>query len=501
MAVSASNAAAGDRANPASYQGSLTMHIAFWTVGVLIDLAVIVRAILLKDREPVARAAWVLLIIVLPGSGAVLYLLFGEPWMSRRFRQQADGIYKELLECASSAAPSDSIETCAGAFHNAFKTCEGLSQWLTAPGNVARVAKDSDAAIAMIVDDIEQAQRTVHLSFYIWLSDHNGLKVVDAICAAARRGVRCRIVTDSIGSRTFIRSRHWTAMRDAGASLCASLKVPFGLAFLAGHRVDLRNHRKIVVIDGQITYCGSQNCADPAFLIKKKFAPWVDIMIRYQGPIVRQAEVIFASDWSVETGEDLRDLIRQTDPAPVDGGFDAITTGTGPLSPKGAMTDIFVGVLSAAQYDVVISTPYFAPDTTLLDAIIGAARRGVEVKIIFPHRNDSRAVGSISRAYYPELAEAGVRVFEYLGGLLHAKTVVADAVVGLVGSANMDRRSLDLNFENNVLFNSAELCREVSAHQQQWINQSIEIKPEAIARRSIVREFGDNLLTMVAPLF
>ena len=279
------------------------------------------------------------------------------------------------------------------------------------------------------------------------------------------------------------------------------MKVPFGLAFLAGHRVDLRNHRKIVVIDGQITYCGSQNCADPAFLIKKKFAPWVDIMIRYQGPIVRQAEVIFASDWSVETGEDLRDLIRQTDPAPVDGGFDAITTGTGPLSPKGAMTDIFVGVLSAAQYDVVISTPYFAPDTTLLDAIIGAARRGVEVKIIFPHRNDSRAVGSISRAYYPELAEAGVRVFEYLGGLLHAKTVVADAVVGLFGSANMDRRSLDLNFENNVLFNSAELCREVSAHQQQWINQSIEIKPEAIARRSIVREFGDNLLTMVAPLF
>jgi len=255
------------------------------------------------------------------------------------------------------------------------------------------------------------------------------------------------------------------------------------------------------VIDGQITYCGSQNCADPAFLVKNKFAPWVDIMIRYQGPIVWQAEVIFASDWSVETGEDLRELIKQTDPAPIDGGFDAITTGTGPLSPKGAMTQIFVAAISAARHSIVISTPYFAPDTTLLAAIVGAGRRGVEVTIIFPHRNDSRAVGSISRAYYPELAEAGVRIFEYQGGLLHAKTLVADAAIGLVGSANMDRRSLDLNFENNVLFSSAQLCRDVSAHQQRWLGQSIEIKRETITRRSILREFGDNLLTMVAPLF
>jgi cardiolipin synthase len=479
----------------------MTMHIAFWTASVLIDLAVIVRAILLKDREPVARAAWVLLILVLPGVGAVLYLLFGEPWMSRRFRRQADGIYRELLDCATSDDRPDSIEAGEGAFCNAFKTCEGISLWPTATGNVASVAQDSDTAIAMIVDDIGRAERTVHVSFYIWLSDHNGLKVVEAICAAARRGVRCRVVADAIGSRPFIRSAHWTAMRDAGASLCASLQVPLGLAFLAGHRVDLRNHRKIVVIDGQITYCGSQNCADPAFLVKKKFAPWVDIMIRYQGPIVRQAEVIFASDWSVETGEDLRELIRQTDPAPVDGGFDAIAAGTGPLSPKGAMTDIFVAVLSAARHGVVISTPYFAPDTTLRDAIVAAARRGVAVSIIFPHRNDSRAVGSISRAYYPELAAAGVRIFEYRGGLLHAKTLVADAAVGLVGSANMDRRSLDLNFENNVLFSSAELCRDVSAHQQRWLDHSIEIKPEAITRRSIVRKFGDNLLTMVAPLF
>lgn len=479
----------------------MTIHAAFWTVGILIDLSVMVRAILLKDREPIARAAWVLMIVVLPLGGAVAYLLFGEPWMSRRFRRQADGIYKELLECASPVSRSERSEAGKDTFLNAFRTCEGISKWHTVPGNVASVAQDSDAAIEMIVGDIGRAERTVHLSMYIWLGDHNGLKVADAICAAARRGVRCRIIADAIGSRSFIRSRHWTAMSDAGASLCSSLKVPLGLAFLAGRRVDLRNHRKIVVIDGQITYCGSQNCADPAFLIKKKFAPWVDIMIRYEGPIVRQAEIIFVSDWTVETGEDLRDLIRHTEPAPIVGGFDAIASGTGPLSPKGAMTGIFVAVIAAAQHSLVITTPYFAPDTTLLAAIVSAARRGVAVSIVFPHRNDSRALGSISRAYYPELAEAGARIFEYRGGLLHAKTIVADGAVGLVGSANMDRRSLDLNFENNVLFNSVELCGDVSAHQQRWLSKCIEIKREAITRRLILREFGDNLLTMIAPLF
>ncbi len=477
------------------------LHSLFWAAALLIQLAVVVRAILVRDREPAARAAWVLLLFVLPLAGPVIYLLFGEPWVSRRFQKRADGVYKQLAACVADVVRPVPCEVAEGSFRNAFAICEGVSHWPTATGNKGQVAPDSDAAIAGIVADIDGAALTVHLSFYIWLTDTNGLKVVEAVCRAAARGVTCRVVADAIGSRAMIRSPHWKRMAAAGAHLCASLKVPFGLAFLAGHRIDLRNHRKIVVVDGRATWCGSQNCADPAFLPKRKFAPWVDIFIRYEGPIVRQAEVIFASDWSVETGEDLREHIIRTDPAPIAGGFDAITVGTGPLSPKKAMTDIFTGVLAAARHSLVVTTPYFAPDTTLLDAIVAAARRGVDVRIVFPRRNDSRAVGAISRAYYPQLAGAGVRIFEYGGGLLHAKTLVADETVALVGSSNMDRRSLDLNFENNVLFRSEQLCREVIAMQHKWFAETVEIRAEDIARRSIVRRFGDNVLTMVAPLF
>lgn len=473
-------------------------RVAFGIALLAVHIAVILRAVLLEGREPYARTAWLMLLVGLPGIGTVLYLLFGEPWISKAYRRRATRAYEQLLPYAPRPALRFEDESEVG---NVFRTCEAASRWSVAAGNSASVAPDSDAAIAMIVADIDAAQRSVHLSFYIWLSDRNGTTVVEAVCRAARRGVTCRIVADAIGSRALVRSAQWRAMRDAGAHLCASLKVPLGLGFLAGHRTDLRNHRKIVVIDDRITYCGSQNCADPAFLPKRRFAPWVDILIRFEGPVARQANLIFASAWTAETGEDLRPTIAESEPAPFAGGFSAIAVGTGPLSPRATMTEIFVAVLAASRESATITTPYFAPDPPLIGAIVAAARRGVDLRIIFPHRNDSQIVGAISRAYYPILAKAGVRIFEYRGGLLHAKTLIVDGRLGLVGSSNMDRRSLDLNFENNVLFDSADLSAEVCKHQNAWFAESIEIDHGGVAARSLPRRFVDNLLTMVAALF
>ena len=424
-------------------------------------------------------------------------MLFGERWVSTAFRDRARECYEVLLHYAPSASTSPLSPASTGAF----STCEAASRWPLSTGNKAHVASGSDAAITSVVADIDAATHTVHLSFYIWLGDRNGTKVIDAICRAAKRGVTCRIVADAIGSRALIRSDHWKAMRQAGARVYASLPVPLGLGFLAGHRTDLRNHRKIIVIDGGITWCGSQNCADPAFLPKRKFAPWVDIFIRYEGPIARQAELIFASAWMAETGEDMRPVLTVDPPQALPSGFPAIAVGTGPLSPNATMTDIFVAVLAAARERAVITTPYFAPDPPLLNAIVAAARRGVQVTIIFPERNDSWIVGAISRAYYPVMARAGAQIFEFRSGLLHAKTLVVDDLLALVGSANMDRRSLDLNFENNVLFDSADVAAEVGEHQRRWLAQSIEIGHAGIAGRSLPRRLVDNILTMAAPLF
>lgn len=475
----------------------LSLKGALWLTLVIIHIAVIVRAVLLQGRDAYSRAAWLLLLLALPGIATILYLLFGEPWISTAFRRRSRDAYEMLLPYAPPADDGAAFPD----IRNPFRTCEAAARWPVSVGNRARLAASADEAIDMIVADIDAATRTVHLSFYIWLADRNGLKVVDAVCRAAARGIVCRIVADAIGSRALIRSQHWRTMRESGAHLCASLPAPLGLGIVAGHRTDLRNHRKIAVIDGGTTWCGSQNCADAAFLPKRKFAPWVDILIRYQGPVARQAELIFASGWMAETGEDMRPIFATDLPTPLPDSFAAIAVGTGPLSPRATMTDIFVALLAAACERVVVTTPYFAPDPPLLDAIVAAARRGVHLTIVFPRRNDSRIVGAISKAYYPLLARAGVHIHEFRGGLLHAKTLVVDGRLALVGSANMDRRSLDLNFENNILFESPDLCADVGKRQDEWLADATEVDANVVAARSLPRQFIDNLLTMAGPIF
>jgi cardiolipin synthase len=386
-------------------------------------------------------------------------------------------------------------------FVGTFLTCEALSQFATTDHNTVLLATDSNAAIDLLVDDIAAARDSVHISFYIWLTDNNGLKIVEAVRAASARGVTCRITADAIGSRDLIRSTHWKSMQESGARLCASLSAPTGLGLIAAYRLDLRNHRKIVVIDNWITYCGSQNCADPEFLIKARFAPWVDIMLRFTGPVAVQNQLIFASAWTVETGEDLTAWLERAEPPRGEGDVLAIAFATGPLSVKGAMSEAFVSVIYAAQHEVIISTPYFVPDPPLLAAIVSCARRGVETSLILPKRNDSRAIGAISRALYPQMISAGVKIFEYSGGLLHSKTLVADRVVSLIGSANMDRRSLELNFENNILLYSDDMSREIHQRQITYLSTSIEITRTDVEIRSFYQIFIQNMTTMVSAIF
>ena len=467
----------------------------------LLHLAVIVRAIMVEGRDPYSRMSWVLALSLFPLLGILAYAMLGEPWMSGRFRRKANRIYKRLenLPVATSAgAPLDRLPQ---HFGGPFRTCERLSQSAVTDCNNVILANDSNAAIDMLVDDINAARDSVHLSFYIWLDDDNGLKVVETVRSAASRGVTCRITADAIGSRSLIRSRLWARMKDSGAKLCASLSAPVGLGPIAAHRLDLRNHRKIVVIDNHITYCGSQNCADPEFRVKARFAPWVDIMLRFTGPVAIQNQLIFASAWTVETGEDLTPWLAKIEHSQNDGNVLAIAFATGPLSLKGAMSDAFASLIYSAEQEVVISTPYFVPDPPLLAAIISCARRGVETLLILPKRNDSRAIGAISRAFYPQLIAAGVRVFEYRNGLLHSKTVVADRSVSLIGSANMDRRSLELNFENNILLYSPSFSRKIRERQEAYIAGSTEVTQAAVENRSFVHRFLENLATMGSAIY
>jgi cardiolipin synthase len=380
-----------------------------------------------------------------------------------------------------------------------FRLGSSISEFEPIGGNTADLLPDSNATIDAMVADIDAAKDHVHVLFYIWLTDTNGCKIVEALKRAAARGIACRAMVDDLGSRLMTRSKHWQDMQEAGVQVAAALPIGNPLLRPFRGRIDLRNHRKIVVIDGRITYCGSQNCADPEFRIKAEYAPWVDAVMRFEGPIAWQNQYLFASDWMTYVDEDLTTLLRR--PLPVrQSGIPAQVIGTGPTIRYSAMPELFESLMFAAQRELVITTPYYVPNESMQDSLRTAAYRGVDTTIIFPARNDSWVVGAASRSYYNDLLNAGVKIYEYVGGLLHTKSLTLDGEVTLIGSANMDRRSFDLNYENNILCYDPELTAVMRQRQQDYIASSNPITREMVASWPLSRRLLNNTIAMLGPV-
>ncbi|MCG6929892.1 MAG: cardiolipin synthase [Desulfofustis sp.] len=468
---------------------------------VSIQLALIARALLRPHRDPASRIAWIVVIVSLPFAGFMAYLLLGETSIGRRRVEQMKEIIAQLPDPGKLAGTDDEYQKPAipERLLHLFLVGRTVNGFDPIGGNRAELMKDSNAAIQAMVTDIDNARETVHLIFYIWLADNNGCRIVEALKRAAARGVTCRAIADDLGSRNMISSTHWQAMREAGVHLASALPIGNPLLRPLKGRIDLRNHRKIVVIDNQITYCGSQNCADPEFLVKAKYAPWVDAMMRFEGPIARQNQYLFASDWQAEAGEDISVLLRQPRP-PLQCGMTAQVIGTGPTVRFSAMPEVFESLMYGARRELIISTPYYVPDESMQSALCACARRGVDTTIIFPARNDSWIVGAASRSYYHDLLASGVSIFEYQGGLLHTKSLTLDGEITLIGSANMDRRSFDLNYENNILFYDPSMTAEMRQRQQEYLNNSTAVTADMVKQWNWQRRLWHNTIAMLGPL-
>jgi cardiolipin synthase len=282
--------------------------------------------------------------------------------------------------------------------------------------------------------------------------------------------------------------------------LARALPVGNPLLRVLGGRIDLRNHRKIAVIDGTVTYCGSQNCADPEFRIKPKYAPWVDAMMRFEGPIARQNQRLFASDWMTHADDEIDALLRGPPPAPAAGGFTAQVIGTGPTVRHSAMPEMFASLIYSARQELLVTTPYYVPNEAMQAALCASARRGVATALVVPARNDSRVVAAASRSYYAELLDAGVILYEYHGGLLHTKSLTVDGEMLLIGSANMDRRSFNLNYENNILVHDAALTAALRERQRDYIARATRVDPGTVAAWGWRRRLWNNAVAMLGPV-
>jgi cardiolipin synthase len=448
-----------------------------------------------QRRSAAASRTWLLLIFLLPWPGLFIYAVFGRIYVSKRRigRQIRASHHIRAVQAQMRVRSYTRPELPADA--NAIVTfATRLGDFEPFGGNQVELLTDYDGAINRLLSDIEQARYHVHLLYYIFGDDNTGHKVADALARAAKRGVPCRVLMDAVGSKRALR-RLAPKMRANGVQVHAML--PVNLFRRNAARFDLRNHRKIAVIDGRIGYTGSQNIVDAGFV---KGFPNEELTLRVTGPVVIQLQAVFLADQYFESGE----ALEHPELFP-----DLATTGTsiaqvvpsGPGYQRENGQELMVALLYSARERVVITTPYFVPDEPFLQAVRSAVLRGVEVNLCLSEHANQLVTQFAQRSYYDELLAASVRIHLYQPHFLHAKHLSIDGDICLIGSTNIDIRSFALNSEVNILIYDKEVAARLRAVQETYFAHSrlvdaAEWKKRPLFIRTVqgVARLADSLL-------
>ncbi len=465
--------------------------------------------IIMRRLSSGSTLSWLLVVLALPFGGAALYLFIGESRLGRRRARRENGIqpfFELYLTVHRSRAANEDLDPTSPS-HPAIALADSLTRLPVLGGNDIELLDPSEAYLERLVADIDAAERSVHMVSYIWDVGGKADAIAESVMRAARRGVRCRVAVDAIGSARFLKDPIAGRMRDAGVDLIEVL--PVGILRALFVRADHRNHRKIVVIDGLLAYTGSMNVADPRIFKKGAdgYGPWVDAMLRIQGPIVESFDLIFLQDWEIERGPGMDEVdplfffraMDLTCPLPAGDSFaQVIPSGPGRLN--GSAHLVLVSMIYAAQHEVVMTTPYFVPDLTVQTALVSAARRGVDVKLVVPRQVDSRLVHYASMAFFDELVEAGVSIHLFREGLIHTKSITIDGRSSLFGTLNLDPRSFWLNFELMLLIDDAAVTGEIRDLQLRYIAASEPLDAERWKARPAWRRLVENVVQIFSPL-
>ncbi len=425
-----------------------------------------------QKRSASASRAWLLLIFLLPWPGLLVYAFFGRAFLPRRrlrrqkrleqhLREKREGV-RDALSAAEDLSPNARPLAVLG---------QDLGGFRPLGGNAVELLPDYSAAIDRLVADIDGASNTVHLLFYIFEDDGTGRRVAESLLRAAKRGVTCRVMMDALGSKRGLR-RLGPRLRAGGVEVTEAM--PVGLLRRHTARYDLRNHRKVAVVDGRISYAGSQNIVDGLFV---KGYPNEELWARVEGPVVLQLQAVFLSDYYCETGV-MFDGPEFFPLEPAAGASSCQVVPSGPSYRRENGQELIVEMLYTARERLCITTPYFIPDDPFLEALRTAARRGVEVRLILSMHANQPLSQLAQRAYYDDLLEVGIRLHLYEPRFLHAKHLTVDSEVALVGSTNMDIRSFALNEEINLLVYDPEVVARVRAIQERYLARSEELTLE-----------------------
>jgi cardiolipin synthase len=446
-------------------------------------------------RTPAAAKGWLLLIFFEPWVGLLLYLLIGRAKLPRRQREQLARLPQAMARVIAQLANHPNVfhPEVGPALSQAVTLVENLGGMPILGGNAVELLMDYDGTIARLIADIDRADNHIHLLFYIFADDLTTAPIVDALGRAAKRGVRCRVLADALGSRSGLRTLR---PRLTALGVAVQEMLPVSLFPWRKARLDLRNHRKIAVIDGRIGYTGSQNlvAAD-----SKEGILYEELMVRVTGPVVLDLQYIFAADWFLETDEVLDGPAEFPGPE-IAGGVPAQALASGPAFPTQNNQRLIVALVHGARKRVVLTTPYFIPDEPLLQAMQTAVFRGVEVHLVVSEKADQLFVSLAQQSYYEELLEAGVQIHLYRKTFLHAKHLSIDDALALIGSSNLDIRSFALNAEVMLMIYDSGVTALLAAEQQRYYANSRLLTVATWEQRSFRSQVAQNLARLLSPL-
>lgn len=455
-------------------------------------------AIFMENRNPSSTMAWILVLALLPIVGLVLYFLLGQNYFKRRkFDKKAEEDRKsfERIDHNGNLLPRDLSQFSPGQ-QRLLQMSQRLARTPFSMATRTRVLTNGEETFSTLLKELKKARHHIHMEYYIYRADEIGREIQKTLIERAKAGVEVRFMYDAVGSlglpQSFINE-----LRAAGVKVGVYGEVRF---LALSSRVNYRNHRKIVVIDGNTGFIGGLNVGDEYLSRSKTYGFWRDTHILVKGEAVRSMQVIFLQDWQYVTGEKIMDL-EYLSPQLEQGCSGAVQViASGPDNEDKVLKSVFFAMITSAKKSIWLATPYFIPDDDILTALRVAALSGIDVRILFPAKPDKRLPFLASHSYFPTLLEAGVKIYEYEKGFLHSKLLIADGEVATVGTANMDMRSFHLNFEVNLLLVQTDSVQKVVRDFERDLLSTKLIVLSDFMKKKVVIRFMESAARLLSPL-
>ena len=467
------------------------VYIVIYTVYAITILGTI-TIIITENRNPVKSLAWVLVLTFLPIVGLVFYIFFGQSFkakkmVSRRIKRKLrKRDYHSIVNIDTLPLSEESKQE--------IKLCHSLCSLPYYSGNRIKIYTTGADKFEQYLKDLKSAQNYIHIQYYIFEDDKLGTRVKETLLKCAGRGVQIRILYDDVGCWS-VKKSFFQEMRDAGIMIRPFLEISFPQL---ASRINYRNHRKITVIDGNIGYIGGMNIAD-RYVEGLKWGTWRDTHLRIEGPAVQGLQILFAVDWSFECKEVLSDS-RFFPLTGYKGTSGVQFAAGGPIGEWPNIGMLFLKAITNAKKSVYIQTPYFLPTDSLSKALQTAALAKVDVRLMIPKRSDSTILRLASFSYIAEMLQAGVKVYFYQPGLLHAKTLIIDDELCSVGSTNFDFRSFEHNFEANAFIYDQAVNSEMKRIFLEDQQQCRRIILHYWRHRPLIQKGLESIMRLLSPV-